>query len=98
MTFRLDPERNEVRALKQVADWRGERVLEIGCGDGRLSRRLARLGATVQAIDPDSTLIRAARKRVPPSFAPRLRFHVETAGRVRYPARSFDLVVFSWAL
>ena len=98
MTLRIDPERNEVRALKQVANWRGKRVLEIGCGRGRLTRRLARLGAQVQAIDPDPGLIRLARQGLPPSFASRVRFHVGKAARLKYPSNAFDLVVFSWAL
>ena len=35
MTIRVDPERNEIRALKEVGTWRGKKVLEIGCGNGR---------------------------------------------------------------
>jgi 2-polyprenyl-3-methyl-5-hydroxy-6-metoxy-1,4-benzoquinol methylase len=87
-----------VRALKQVADWRDRRVLEIGCGDGRLTRRLARLGAKVQAIDADAELIRAARRGFPRTLAPRVRFHVGRAGRLEYPKETFDLAVFSWVL
>jgi 2-polyprenyl-3-methyl-5-hydroxy-6-metoxy-1,4-benzoquinol methylase len=98
MALRIDPEQNEVRALKHVANWRGQRVLEIGCGDGRLTRRLARLGANVQAIDPDETVIRAARKLLPQRLAARVHFHVGKAGRLEYPKESFDLVVFSWVL
>lgn len=98
MTLRIDPEQNEVRALKQVAHWSGQRVLEIGCGDGRLTQRLARLGAQVLAIDPDATLIRAARKRLPKRLAPQVRFQVGRAGRLEFAQGSFDLVVFSWVL
>jgi 2-polyprenyl-3-methyl-5-hydroxy-6-metoxy-1,4-benzoquinol methylase len=98
MALRIDPERNEVRALKRVTDWRGKRILEIGCGDGRLTRRLARLGARVQAIDPDVALIRTARRRTPPSFSPRVTHRVGRAGRLDYAAGSFGVVLFSWAL
>jgi len=98
MTHRIDPERNEVRALRQVADWRGRRVLEVGCGDGRLTRRLAGLGAHVEAMDPDPALIRVARRRLPSSFAPRVRYRVGGAGRLQYPKEAFDRVVLSWVL
>ncbi len=98
MPLRIDPEQNEVHALKQAADWRDQRVLEIGCGDGRLTRRLARLGASVQAIDADAALIRAARKRLPQRLASRVHFHVGKAGRLDYPKATFDVVVFSWVL
>jgi len=45
MALRIDPEKNEVHALKAMTDWRKKRVIEIGCGNGRLTRRLAQLGA-----------------------------------------------------
>lgn len=98
MSLRIDPEQNEVRALKGVTDWRHKRVLEIGCGEGRLTLRLARLGAIVDAIDPEAKLIRAARRALPRRFAKRIRYHVGKAERLDPPDESFDLVVFSWVL
>jgi 2-polyprenyl-6-hydroxyphenyl methylase / 3-demethylubiquinone-9 3-methyltransferase len=98
MTLRIDPERNEVQALKQAIDWRGREVLEIGCGDGRLTRRLAALGARVRAIDPDAALVRAARLETAPKDRARVRFRVGNAGLLEYPAAAFDAVVLSWSL
>lgn len=98
MPIRIDPEEVELRALRPAASWRGARVLEIGCGDGRLTRRLARLGAQVIAIDPDRDAIRSARRTLPKSYARRVRYAVGTAGRLEFPARSFDIVVFAWSL
>lgn len=98
MPLRVDREQNEVRALEQVADWGGLSVLEVGCGDGRLTRRLARLGARVQAVDPNAELIRAARERLPVSLAGRVCFAVGTSGQLKYAKGTFDTVVFSWSL
>ena len=98
MPIRIDPEEVEVRALRPAASWRHARVLEIGCGDGRLTRRLARLGAQVIAIDPDRAAIRSARKTLPRPYARQVRYAVGTAGRLEFPARSFDIVVFAWSL
>jgi len=98
MPLRTDPEQNEVRALKSVIDWHGKHVLEIGCGDGRLTRRLARLGAMVHASDPKTKLIRSARRNLPQRFAKRIRYVVGQAERLDYPNESFDIVVFAWAL
>jgi len=98
MTLRIDPEQNEVRALEQVTDWRGKRVLEIGCGDGRLTRRLAELGAKVLAIDPDAERVRAARKALPQKFAKLVQFKPGSAERLAHPDASFDAVILAWSL
>lgn len=98
MGIEVDPEQNEVHALERVTNWRRERVLEIGCGDGRLTLRLARLGAFVHAIDPDAKLIRTARRNLPSRFAKHIRYHVGQAEHLNYANESFDLVVFAWAL
>ena len=97
MAYVVDPERREVRALERVAIWRRKRVIEIGCGEGRLTSRLARLGAWVLAIDPDAKRIRAARRSLPRRLAERVRYRVRQAERLDV-AREFDLAVFSWAL
>ena len=98
MTLRVDPEKNEVRALKEMTEWRGKRVLEIGCGDGRLTRRLANLGAQIEAVDPDRKLITLAQRQLPERYADRVKFRVGTAENMKSPPRSFDIVVFAWSL
>lgn len=98
MPLRIDPELNEVRALKQAVAWRRQRVLEIGCGDGRLTLRLARLGASVMAIDTDAALIRAARRALPARHRRQVRYAVGSADRLEQPDAAFDVGVFSWVL
>ena len=98
MALRIDPEKNEVHALKAMTDWRNKRVIEIGCGNGRLTRRLANLGAQIEAIDPDRKLIATAKKDVPVRLANRMRFKVGSALDLKYPTQTFDIVVFSWVL
>lgn len=39
----------------------GRLTLDVGCGEGRLSRELARLGHRVISLDAAPTLVRAAR-------------------------------------
>ncbi len=93
----FDPERIEMRALQNVAQWRGARVLDIGCGDGRLSLRLARWGARVTGIDSDVSDIRKARRQLPIRYRQRVRYDVGSGTRLDYPAESFDVVLFSWS-
>jgi len=98
LAIRVDPEQNEVRALERVTNWRGKRVIELGCGDGRLTLRLARMGAFVSAIDPDAKLIRTARRRLPKRFARRIRYHVGKAEHLDHANESFELAVLAWSL
>ena len=49
----LDPEGAHLAALRRLADFRGQRVIEVGCGDGRLTLPVARDAAQVLAFDPD---------------------------------------------
>ena len=102
MAIHVDPVGREIELLRRLVRWRGRRVVEIGCGDGRLTRRLAALGARIVAIEPDAALVRAARRAARQAWTPRLArrvsFHVGKAGRLKFPPGTFDLVLFSWAL
>ena len=99
MAITIDPARKELHALRRITRWRGLNVLEIGCGNGRLTLRLARLGATrIRAIDPDAAQVRAARAGVPQRHARRISYRVGGAERLPYRAYEFDCVVFAWSL
>jgi ubiquinone/menaquinone biosynthesis C-methylase UbiE len=99
MALHIDPARDEVRALRGAADWRGKRVIEIGCGDGRLTLRLASLGvADIEALDPAASVIRTGRENLPGRYAQKIHYHVGQAEKLNYPAESFDIAVFSWVL
>ncbi len=98
MPLVIDPAGKEVRELARVTDWHGRRVLEIGCGDGRLTLRLARLGARVYAIDPNANEIRRARKQLPKRFASHIEYHKGDARSLKHKDGVFDCVVFAWAL
>lgn len=100
MTLRFDPEGHETEALfALLPDWDGARVLEIGCGDGRLTLRYARRAARVVAIDPDEDDILTARAQLPPDLAERVDYRAEAieAFRAR-PHERFDLALLSWSL
>lgn len=44
----------------------GERVLDLGCGDGALLESLAATGAIVTGCDRDASMLAAARERGSP--------------------------------
>jgi SAM-dependent methyltransferase len=49
--------------LPMLAPRRGERILDLGCGDGLVTERLVAAGAEVVGIDPAPEMIEAARRR-----------------------------------
>ncbi|HZQ09807.1 MAG TPA: class I SAM-dependent methyltransferase [Anaerolineae bacterium] len=99
MALVVDPQGNEIRALQRVTDWRGKHVLEIGSGNGRVTLRLAALGARkIHALDPDAELIQQARQNLPKLHARRIEYQVAHAEHLMHPSETFDIVLSSWAL
>ena len=98
MAWRIDPEGVEPRELGRIAPVDGLRVLELGCGDGRLTFRYAHAAELVLAVDPDAEEIGAARASLPPELRNTVTFAVAGAAEVDVPRRSFNLALFSWSL
>ena len=100
MAIRVDPENNETRALFDMADFSGQHVLEIGCGDGRLTWRYAGKAAHVTAIDPFAESIARAKENLPSDLEGRVDFHhvaFEDFAATCEPS-TFDIVLLSWSL
>lgn len=98
MTAVLDPEQTHLAALRKLADFRGQRVLEMGCGDGRLTSGIARDAAAVVAFDPDADAVASAKRSLPAELAERVVFRVASGKEIELERHSFDIVVFSWSL
>jgi 2-polyprenyl-3-methyl-5-hydroxy-6-metoxy-1,4-benzoquinol methylase len=99
MTVRVDPENNETRALLELVDFSGQHVLEIGCGDGRLTWRYAEWAEHVIAIDPKAEAITRAKENLPDGLKSRVEFHqftFEDFSTTSKPA-NFDSIIFSWS-
>jgi ubiquinone/menaquinone biosynthesis C-methylase UbiE len=94
----LDPEGAHLAALRRIQDFTGARVIEVGCGDGRLTLGIAGRAARVLAFDPDEAAVSRARAAVSDELRERVRYEVASAIEVEVAAASFDIAVFSWAL
>jgi len=94
----LDPEGSHLAALHRLTDFGGQKVLELGCGDGRLTIGIAADAASVLAFDPDAGAVDRARRSLPPEFADRVAYRVAAGDAIEVESHSFDLVVFSWSL
>ena len=105
MPILLDPEGLEKTVLfDQVGSFTGLHVLEIGCGDGRLTCRYAGQAASVVAIDPGVEKIALARANLPADLLGRVDFLatdlVQFASQFQEPIHSakFDLAILAWSL
>ena len=76
----------------------GSRVLEIGCGTGKLTEALVERGLRVDAVDPGPNMIALARKRTGDSEV--VTFHLGRFEDVALPEEAFDAVfsatAFHW--
>ena len=97
---RIDPENNEINALLDMADFSGKHVLEIGCGDGRLTWRYADKAAHVTAIEPSAEQIKLAKDNTPNNLQGRIEFHAASLEDFAANSKSsiFDLVILSYSL
>lgn len=71
---------------------RSERILDLGCGPGQLTAKIAERGAEVVGLDASPEMIGQARQNYP-----QLRFVLEDASRMQYQ-REFDAVFSNAAL
>jgi ubiquinone/menaquinone biosynthesis C-methylase UbiE len=94
----LDPEGAHLAALRRLGEFQGRRVLELGCGDGRLTVGLAAEAASVLAFDPDAEAVASARRTLPAQLAERVTYRVASGTEIELEPVSFDLAVFSWSL
>ena len=94
----VDPEGAHLAALGRVVDFHGQRVIELGCGDGRLTVPVAREATQVLAFDPDQEKVECARDALPAELAERVEFRVASGSELEVERGSFDLALFSWSL
>ena len=83
-TLLLDPV-----MLDLCGDVRGQRMLDIGCGEGRFCRMLAERGASVTGIDVIAEMAQTARARGSAHDA----YSLASADKLPFAAATFDLAV-----
>ena len=99
MTVATDPEGHETKALFDLIDLDGAEVLEIGCGDGRLTWRYADRAARVTAIDSFAGGIARAGERLRATTLPvEFREIVFEVFSAESPPDVFDVAILSWSL
>jgi 2-polyprenyl-3-methyl-5-hydroxy-6-metoxy-1,4-benzoquinol methylase len=93
MAIEEDPEGHEIAALDGWVSFASCQVVEIGCGDGRMTSRYARSARSVIAIDPDAEAIAELARELPAVDARAI-----GVDELVLPPQSVDLVLFAWSL
>src|SRR5258708_39485666 len=79
------------RPVDELREWggpalvRGKRVLDLGCGDGRLALGVAQFAKRVEGIDPDAEAIAAAKSNAREDGVRNVRFAAGAAQQLPYP-------------
>jgi len=98
MTLQKDPERNETKYLHKFADFTGKRVLEVGCGEGRLTWQYAKGTRATTGIDPDRDALRIATVDRPSDLENKVRFACADSQHLPFAKETFDIALLAWSL
>jgi len=90
-----DPEGAEVRHIISTCELSGKTILEIGCGEGKLTRQYARMPRKVVGIDPEKTDLLVAVENIGTTNS----FFIQSIGeKLPFPSGVFEIVIFASSL
>ncbi len=98
MTLQKDSERTETKYLHKFADFTNRRVLEIGCGEGRLTWQYAKSTRETMGIDPDRDALRIAKVDRPYDLQEKVLLLCADSQQLPFAKETFDLAVLAWSL
>ena len=98
MSFQKDPKNSESKVLRKLVDFTGKHVLEVGCGEGRLTWKYANTALQVRGIDPDLDSLRVARYDQPSNLRQTTAFACASALHLPFLHETFDIALLSWSL
>jgi len=97
MTLQKDSERNETKYLHKYVDLADKRVLEIGCGEGRLTWQYAREARSTVGIDLDVDALRVARIDRPSDLENKVLFSRAASEQLPFAKETFDIALLAWS-
>ena len=98
MSLQKDPEGFERKIIHKYADFTDKRVLEVGCGEGRLTWKYAASTKQVAGIDLETNDLRVARIDRPSDLENKVSFTQASARNIPFHHETFDIAILAWSL
>lgn len=102
MSLQKDPENIEGKTLRRLLDFQDKCVLEVGCGEGRLTFKYAAAAKFVAAFDVDMDALRVARVDAKIKAGSQSEdfgtFACASARHIPFSKEKFDIAILAWSL
>lgn len=89
---------DETTAIADLVSLDDKRVLDVGCGEGRLTTFAAGRASSVYAFDPNVDNVSRARAALTNQQRRQVRFAVHDAEALDLPRERFDVALCGWSL
>jgi len=100
VSIQKDSEGNEKKHLNRFAGFVAsrKRVLEIGCGEGRLTWQYAKSTYSTVGIDLDADALRVASYDRPYDLTAKVHFSRAESEHLPFSKETFDMAILAWSL
>ncbi|MEP7136534.1 MAG: class I SAM-dependent methyltransferase [Chloroflexota bacterium] len=98
MSLQKDPDRYEMKYLHKFVDLKDKRVLEIGCGEGRLTWQYAKDAKSVVGVDLEHDSLRVAKVDRPVSVESTVTLACADSEYLPFTKEKFDIAILAWSL
>src|SRR2546430_16441140 len=95
---RRDEDGIEEVAITALVPLEGKCVLEVGCGEGRLTALVAARALSVYAFDPSAENVAGARAALTSEQRRHVRFAVHDAEALDVSRQRFDIALCGWSV
>ncbi len=98
MSLQKDPEGFEQKTLHTFVDFKDKRVLEVGCGEGRLTFKYAAASNLTVGFDPDHDALSIAQTDSARQMQKHIHFTGASASHIPFSKETFDIAILAWSL